>query len=228
VGFTTGRYYHAMKAALVSLCVLVLPVALLPAQQVVRKYLETHGAKSAVMEYGVATTGRGILITSVGGGTSEEMLWVPGTGGVAWRQIEEGAGTDLRAERTGDAIRFSGMAKGKKVSREVKIDGEPWYQIFGPIIGELLPPDRQQRDFWVMNPDDLAPHKMMVRRAGMDRITLAGVPTPALKIHFSPAGALAPFWGADFWYRPGDSTWLYSRLPEGGGLTVTTIADPGK
>ena len=110
----------------------------------------------------------------------------------------------------------------------MKIDGEPWYQIFGPIIGELLPEGRPQRDFWVVNSDDLAPHKMMARRAGNERITIAGVPTGTFKIHFSPAGALAPFWGADFWYRSGDSTWVYSRLPENGGLTVTTIANHGK
>jgi hypothetical protein len=217
-----------MKAALLSLCVLVAPGAFLDADQVAVKYLETHGAKSAVMEYGVASSTQGIRITSVGGGSAEEMLWVPGTGAVSWSQVEESTGTDLHGERKGDIIRFSGTVKGKSVSREVKIDGEPWYQIFGPIITELLPQEKQQRDFWVVNPDDLAPHKMMVRRAGADQITLAGAPVPALKIHFSPAGALAPFWGADFWYRPQDSTWLYSRLPENGGLTVTTIADPGR
>jgi hypothetical protein len=220
------RRHTAMRAALFSLCVLLLPSGVFAADPVPVKYLETHGAKSAVMEYGVAPSAQGIRITSAGGGSVEEMLWVPGTGAVAFRQIEESSGTDLRGERTGDTIRFRGTVKGKSVSREVKVDAEPWYQIFGPIITELLPPDRQQRDFWVVNPDDLAPHKMMVRRAGAERITLAGVLTEALKIHFSPAGGLAPFWGADFWYRPQDSTWLYSRLPENGGLTVTTIADP--
>jgi hypothetical protein len=217
-----------MKTALLSLCVLLGAGALLRADPLVLKYLETHGAGSAVMEYGVATSLRGITVTSAGGGSSEEMFWVPGAGAMAWRQTETGTGTDLRAERAGDTVRFSGTLKGKSVSREVRIDAEPWYQIFGPIIGELLPPGRAQRDFWVMNPGDLAPHKMMVRRAGTEKITLGGVPTDAFKIHFSPAGALAPFWGADFWYRPGDSTWLYSRLPENGGLTVTTIAGPGR
>jgi hypothetical protein len=215
-----------MKAALLSLCILAYPCSLLPADQIVQKYMETHGATSAEMEYGVDTSPQGIRVTSVGGGSSEEMLWVPGTGAVSWRQTEPRAGTDLRAERARDTVRFSGTVKGKTVSRDVKIDSEPWYQIFGPIITELLPAGRQQRDFWVMNPDDLAPHKMMVRRAGADRITLAGVPTDTVKIHFSPAGGLAPFWGADFWYRPRDLTWLYSRLPENGALTVTTIVDP--
>ena len=217
-----------MRAALLTLCVLMLPGAFLHSQQVTVKYLETHGAKSAVMEYGVAQTAQGIRVTSIGGGSAEEMLWVPGTGAVAWRQTDGSAGTDLRGERTGGVILFSGTLKGKSVSREVKVDGEPWYQIFGPIITELLAQEKQQRDFWVVNPDDLAPHKMMARRAGAEQITLAGVLTPAVKIHISPAGALAPFWGADFWYRPQDSAWLYSKLPENGGLTVTTIADPGK
>ena len=215
-----------MKSPILILCILAFPCSFLPADQVVLKYLETHGSASAVMEYAVDSSTQGMRITSSGDGSSEEMLWVPGTGAVSWRQTEPRANTDLRAERTGDTIRFSGTAKGRSVSREVKIDAEPWYQIFGPIITELLPAGRQQRDFWVMNPDDLAAHKMMVRRAGTERITLAGVPTDTVKIHFSPAGGLAPFWGADFWYRPQDFTWLYSRLPENGGLTVTTIADP--
>ena len=214
-----------MRAVLLGLCVLVLPGALLPAQ-VVTRYQETHGPRSSLIEYGVDRSARGIRVSSVGGGSTEEMLWVPGTGAVSWRQVVAETGTDLRAERTGDIVRFSGTVKGKAVSREAKVDHEPWYQIFGPIIGELLPPDRQQRDFWVIDPSDLQPHKMMVRRAGAEQITLDGVLTRALKIHFSPAGALAPFWGADFWYQPQDFTWLYSRLPENGGLTITTIADP--
>jgi hypothetical protein len=190
--------------------------------------LETHGAKSAIIQYGVAQSLQGIKITSVGDGSSEEVLWVPGSGAVAWRLTEEATNTDLQGAREGNTIHFSGTLKGKNASRDVKIDREPWYQIFGPIISELLPEGQSQRDFWVVNSDDLAPHKMMVRRVGTERIMIAGVSTDVFKIHFSPAGALAPFWGADFWYRSTDSTWVYSRLPENGGLTVTTIADPGK
>jgi hypothetical protein len=215
-----------MKATLLTLCVLVFPCTLLRADRIALKYLETHGATSASVEYAVSTSAQGITVTSIGGGSTEEMLWVPGSGAVSWSQAEAATGTDLKAERTGTVIRFSGTRKGRTVSKEVTVDPEPWYQIFGPIIRELLPLDRQQRDFWVVNPDDIAPHKMMVRRAGTERITLAGALTEALKIHFSPAGALAPFWGADFWYRPADFTWLYSKLPENGGLTVTAIKDP--
>jgi hypothetical protein len=66
--------------------------------------------------------------------------------------------------------------------------------------------------------------KMLVRRAGTERIEVNGVTSLAERIHFSPAGALAPFWGADFWYRVSDGAWIYSKLPEDGGNTVTAIA----
>ncbi len=75
----------------------------------------------------------------------------------------------------------------------------------------------------MLDPADLAAHKMQVRRAGMERITVGGQAVDAEKIHFSPAGALAPFWGADFWYRRSDHLYISSRLPEHGGVTVTTI-----
>ena len=63
---------------------------------------------------------------------------------------------------------------------------------------------------------------------GTERITLGGVMLDTFKIHFSPAGALAPFWGADFWYRQSDGLYVFSRLPEHGGITVTTIEDPNQ
>ena len=56
-------------------------------------------------------------------------------------------------------------------------------------------------------------------------ITIRGAAVDTFKIHFSPAGALAPFWGADIWYRASDGAYVSSRLPENGGTTLTTIED---
>ena len=94
-------------------------------------------------------------------------------------------------------------------------------------MAELLPQGEEQREFWVMNPDDISAHKMLVRRAGRERITVNGVAVDAEKIHLSPAGALALFWGADFWYRPSDALYVLSRMPEQGSMTVATIEGPG-
>ena len=195
----------------------------LSAEEGVLRYVQAHGASSATMEVDVSRSAEGIRVTSDGGGRSEESLWVPGRGIISWRLSDTAAASDLRAERTGDVIRVTGSVKGREITRELRIDSAPWYQIFGPCISDLLSPDPGRMEFWVLNPGDLSTHKMLARQAGTERLEIAGVYVDTFKIHFSPAGALAPFWGADFWYRPSDSAWLLSRLPENGGLTLTTI-----
>lgn len=216
------------RAAIIGLCCAVLPGLPLPAQEGILRYVETHGQRSRIMEYGITRSAEGIDVTSVGGELANRLRWVPATGTVAWQQTDAAVGTDIRAERTGDTIRVTGRLKGKKVTREIHIDAAPWYQVFGPIIGELLPTGSDRREFWVLNPNDLLAHKMLVRRAGNERIEINGTSTDTFKIHFSPAGALAPFWGADFWYRPSDATYLFSRLPESDALTITTLIGSGK
>ena len=216
------------RVVFIGLCCAVLPGLHLTAQEGILRYVETHGQRSRILEYGVTRSAGGIDVTSVGGGLANRLRWVPVTGTVAWQQTDAEAGTDIRAERTQNTIRVTGRLKGKEVTREIHVDAAPWYQVFGPIIGELLPAGSDWREFWVVNPNDLSAHKMLARRAGSERIEINGALIDTFKIHFSPAGALAPFWGADFWYRPSDAAYLFSRLPESDALTITTIMGSGK
>jgi hypothetical protein len=196
-------------------------------QDTQRRYVETHGSRRQVVEYSVVRSAGGFQVSSISPSSTEKGTWVTGTGLVSWEQVDPAAGNDLRATRTGNIIHVTGTLKGKPVSRDIRVDPAPWYQIFGPALSDLLPPEAQGQEFWVVNPDDLSAHKMQVRRTGQEDLKLETRSLRALKIHFSPAGALSPLWGADFWYRVSDGTWVYSRLPEGGGLTVTTLEDLG-
>jgi hypothetical protein len=198
------------------------------AEEGTRRYMETHGDRSSAVQYTVTRGAGFVTVASSGGVVTDETRWTADAGTVSWHEVRSSAGTDLRAERQGNTVLVSGTLKGAPVKKEVALDAAPWYQLFGPGIQDLLPAGASKREFWVIDPSDLAPHRMLARRVGTERIDLGGMKVDAFKIHFSPAGALAPFWGADFWYRPADSVWLYSRLPEDGGLTVTTIAEPGK
>ena len=195
----------------------------LSAEEGVLRYLQAHGARSSALEVEVSRDTDGVMVRSEGAGRSEESVWVPGLGTISWRLSNDGTASDLRAERTGDVIRVTGRLKGREVTRELRVDAAPWYQIFGPCIADLLSPDAARREFWVVSPDDLSTHKMLARQTGTERREVAGTQVDTFKVHFSPAGALAPFWGADFWYRASDSAWLFSRLPENGGDTITTI-----
>jgi hypothetical protein len=208
-----------------SLTLLAAALCALPlsAEEGVLRYTQTRGAGSSTVDVEVTRSTEGIKVKSEGAGRSEESLWVPGRGIISWQLSDPAAASDLRAERTGNMIRVTGRLKGRDVTRELRVDTAPWYQIFGPGIADLLSPESGRMEFWVLNPDDLSTHKMLARQAGTERREIAGAQVETFKIHFSPAGALAPFWGADFWYRPSDSAWLFSRMPENGGSTTTTI-----
>jgi hypothetical protein len=216
------------RIATLGIVFLILGMARAMAEEAQRRYVETHGNRTQVVQYGVVRSADGFVVSSVDPRSTETGRWVTGTGLVTWQQKDPSIGNDLVGRRTGRTILLSGTLAGKPVSREVRIDDAPWYQIFGPAISDLLPRGMDRQEFWVVDPSDLSAHKMLVRRAGTETIELNGSRVAAEKIHFSPAGALAPFWGADFWYREPDSIWIYSRLPEDGGTTVSTLQEAAR
>jgi hypothetical protein len=199
----------------------------LEAQNEVRQYRETHGSRVSFIEYSVSRIAQEVVVRSSGGGVANEIHWVPGTGTVSWRERDAGLDNDLYAERTGDIIRMKGRLRGRQTEREVRVDAAPWYQIFGPIMSDLLPLGVTAKEFWTFNPENFTLHKMLVRRVGAEVLSFRGSRIKAEKIHFSPAGLLAAFWGADFWYRKLDGVWLYSRLPESRGVTISELEEPG-
>jgi hypothetical protein len=198
------------------------------AQDEIRQYRETYGGRVSIVEYSVNRTAKEIAVRSSGGGVANEILWIPGIGTISWREKDAGLDNDLYAERTGDIIRMKGRLRGRETQREIRIDPLPWYQIFGPLIGDLLPPGLMEKEFWTINPENFTAHKMLVRRVGAEGLPFRGTRIDVEKIHFSPAGLLAALWGADFWYRQRDGAWLYSRLPDNGGVTVNELEEPGR
>ena len=199
----------------------------LGAQNELRLYRETNGKRISLVEYSVSRDAKEVIVRSSGGGVANEIHWMPGIGTVSWRETDELLDNDQYSERTGDIIHMKGRFRGKEAERSVRVDSAPWYQIFGPIINDLLPPDLKEKEFWAFNPENFTVHKLLVRRMGTELLPFRGSQIEADKIHFSPAGALAMFWGADFWYGKQDGVWLYSRLPETRGVTVTELEEPG-
>jgi hypothetical protein len=223
--------FEALTGA-VAAAFLILPAALFAQASptaLSRAYTEARGSALTTVQYRISRDGASFVLASLGPDSTEEIRWTPGTGAgtgtTEWRVTEPASGNDFRAVRTGDLIKVTGTQKGKPVERVVKVDGAPWYQIFGPLMDELLPAGSARREFWVVDPADFAPHKMQVKRAGTERLAIRGATVDTAKIHFSPAGALAPFWGADFWYRQSDGLWVTSRLPDHGAVTVSTVEE---
>ncbi|MGO9308702.1 MAG: hypothetical protein ACLQDL_06745 [Spirochaetia bacterium] len=219
----------AVTAARATMCLCVLfSASALRAQEVSRRYTEIHGKDVETVEYRISLDAGDATVSSTESDEVDSITWRSGVGTSDWQTTDPKAGSALHGERTGNLIHVTGTLKGKTVERDVKIDPAPWYQIFGPLLQELLPDGTAQKEFWVVNPDDLSAHKMQARRAGTERITINGVTLDVFRIHFSPAGALSPFWGADYWFRQSDGAYVSSRLPENGGVMVATIEDPNQ
>ena len=214
------------RVALIGCCLLFAAALPCLADEGTRHYREVHGQSSAIVDYGTEKTDTGYRVSAIGADSTEIVQWLPASGVVSWHLKDAIKKFDLVATRSGDTIIVKGAQGGKDIAREIRVDQAPWYQIFGPVIDQLLPGVQGQREFWVVNPDDLSAHKMQARRAGTERIDIRGTAVDTIKVHFSPAGALAPFWGADYWFRATDTVYVYSRLLENGGLTVTTIEEP--
>jgi hypothetical protein len=208
--------------------VLLVAATLASADTGARLYTETHGATNQVIEYAVSPDGADFRVSAMAPDSTNVVRWSPPAGTVGWHWKDPSRDTELDGERVGDVIRIRGTIGGKPVTRENRVDSAPWYQIYGPLLDQLLPGARGQREYWTVDPADGSAHRMLVRRAGAETITLDGARVDAVKVHFSPAGALAPFWGADYWLRAADLLYVYSRLPENGGLTVTTIEGPDR
>ena len=141
------------RISILALATAALCAVPLCAEEGVLRYVQAHGAASSAMQIEVSRSPDGMMVKSEAGGRSEESLWVPGRGTISWQLTDPAAASDIHAERTGDMIRVTGRLKGREVTRELRVDAAPWYQIFGPGIADLLSPDAARMEFWVVNPD---------------------------------------------------------------------------
>jgi hypothetical protein len=211
------------------LCAAFLPVSL-PANddRTVLNYLEHRGSTTYVIEYRFTPHPDGIEISAEGDNRIDTIRWLNGTGVVFWYSRSKRAERDVKAERSGDSIKLEGTLKGKSVQKTFRLDSAPWFQILGTNIAELLPQGKESKEFWIINPTDLEAHKMEAKRTMGQEIEVGGKKIETFKVHFDAAGPLSAFWGTDFWYRNSDSVFVYSRLPELEGTTITELENPEK
>ena len=212
-----------LRKALFPLLLIIAANPQLAAEQGAWRYSESFGQNTAWIEYSVVRTPQRVVVRSAADRVKEELEFVPGKGTLWWTKIGSHPGTNLRAQRTGDTIRITGTLKSAKVDKLLHIDSAPWYQILGPCIGDLLPQKMQSIEFWALDPDELAVHKMLAIRQAGERKEVHHVLIDTFKVHFAPMGIAGAFWGADFWFRISDSAYILSKMPDNGGLTETAI-----
>lgn len=142
---------------------------------------------------------------------------------ISWQYVQH-PDTDIRVERHGDHLRFSGLFAGKLIDRSQVIDNRPWYQSLTFCLQQMVAREQQAADFWTIRPDTLDVLAMQAEKTDQEQIPddKDGFAT-ADKVIIHPAGLLSPLWQAEYWFRPDDNRFLRYRGTHGLPGTAETL-----
>jgi len=148
---------------------------------------------------------------------------------LSWRYVKL-PDTDVRAERVGDRIRFSGAFAGRAINKSEPVDSRPWWQPLSFCLQEMIGRGQRQADFWTIRPDTLDVLAMQAEHAdGGPRPLPDAADRAANKVVIRLDGLRAPLWSAAYWFRPGDNLFVEYRGthgPPGTAETRICLIDP--
>nr|WP_321465756.1 hypothetical protein [uncultured Desulfobulbus sp.] len=148
---------------------------------------------------------------------------------LSWRYVRD-PDTDVRAERRGNVLVFSGRFEGKKVAKEEKIDARPWCQPLSFSLHCMEKRKQNKTSFWTVRPDNLEVLTLQAEREGAGRLTSAeGGEILANKVVIRLEGLMSGLWSAEYWFRQGDDVFVRYRGthgPPGVPETVITLVRP--
>jgi len=215
---------HSPLRALAPLCLALLLMAMAgPAPQVLR-YHEQTGDESSIFSWRADRTDNGATVTVTQHQGAEVFSSVNTGEGttLSWRYVRE-PDTDVRVERTGDRLRFSGRFAGRPVERTQAIDGRPWYQPLSFCLQRMVAREQPDATFWTIRPDTLEALAMQAHRDGSDPIPGdRGGPQTADRVVIRLDGLLSALWQAEYWFRQGDHLFLQYRGTHGPPGTAET------
>lgn len=213
---------HSPLRALVPLCLALLLMAVAsPASQVFR-YREQTGDESTTFSWRADREADGITVVQHQGG---EIFSSVNTGEgttLSWHYLKQ-PDTDVRVERVGDSLHFSGRFAGKAVDKREAIDSRPWCQPLSYSLQRMVANKRQNSTFWTIRPDTLEVLAMQANMDGSEEIAAeSGAMQPADKVVIRLDGLLSALWQAAYWFRQGDHLFLQYRGTHGPPGTAET------
>ena len=208
--------------ALVPLCLVLLLMAAAGSQSPVLEYREQTGDDQFTFTWQTNRETDGITVIQHQGDEFFSSLNTADGVTRRWHYVKR-PDTDVRAERDGDRLRFTGCLAGRTIDRIQLIDSRPWLQPLSFSLQRLAGSDQQTANFWTIRPDTLEVLAMQAEKAGSEQIVAdSGIVHPANKVVIRPDGLLAPLWQAEYWFRQGDNTFLQYRGTHGPPGTAET------
>jgi len=139
---------------------------------------------------------------------------------LSWRYSDPGNGTEILAVRDESRISLTGRHEGTEISRSVRINPWPWYQLFPHGLESLVTGDQTSLRFWAVGVEGIGAMRAGAFRAtvtGRQQVAWKATQTDAVHVSISLGGVGAILWRGDYWYRPSDGRNLISASDRGVG-----------
>lgn len=138
--------------------------------------------------------------------------------------------TDIRAEREGNTIRFSGRFQGKEIDKSESIDSRPWFQPLTYSLQRMVARNQRKAKFWTVRSDNLEMLALQAEKKGSEEIEGEdGATLMADKVVIRLDGFKAHLWASEYWFRQGDSLFVRfqgTQGPPGTAETRITLLTP--
>jgi len=195
------------------------------------RYREQTGKHSFLFIWQAESDPNAVTITVTQRQGDEVYTSVNSTSGatLSWR-YRNSPDTDVRVERQGNLLLFSGRFEGKEVGKREKIDSRPWYQPLSFSLHRMEQRKEHKASFWTVRPDTLDVLTLQATREGSGRLSEEdGSEVFANKVVIRLEGLMSSLWSAEYWFRQGDDLFVRYRGthgPPGVPETVITLVRP--
>lgn len=130
-----------------------------------------------------------------------------------------------RIHRNQNKLIVTGRVRERTFNAESQsITADPWYQALEPAARRFAQSDRRSQAFWILLPDTLSLHHMILKDRKAVKLLSGDVELDAVQVRVTFLGWRQYFWSAYYWFRESDGVWLrYEGTNGPPGTPKTTI-----
>jgi hypothetical protein len=188
-----------------------------------RHYLETTGEKQKNFSWVLANE-EGWLLTAQDQQETHRAWLKDDFSTVRWNLVSADKSTDISVSRQGNRLHIKGILDGETCDRTLELNDKPWLQALSISLRTLLEDSDQNREFWMLRPDNLDLHLMQVSEVRATDLPFNGSTLPAWQVEIRPTGWKTYLWSAHYWFRQSDLCFLkYEGVSGPPGSPMTTI-----
>jgi hypothetical protein len=127
----------------------------------------------------------------------------------SWYYMDYEKDIEIHANRDGNEIEISGRVGTRNITEILTVNFDPWYQLIEPAIHHFVTSKKVEQSFWVINPDTLTTHHMIVSGKEYTTVQIEDRPVPAVQVTVTFSNSMSVMWQATYWYGTRNAKFLH-------------------